>query len=116
MRVTGVTLITVLSLEQVWRDLFGDDDLDTIFSRWDPLWGKKTGRYKNKNKWRGDVEQLRPNRFGMGWQVAAREGGRERESERASERASERESSFVLIYLVWDGRWLHPRMPLRYVC
>ena len=59
------------SLEQVWRDLFGDDDLDTIFSRWDPLWGKKTGRYKNKHKWRGDVEQLRPNRFGMGWQVPA---------------------------------------------
>jgi hypothetical protein len=34
--------------------------------RWDPLWGKR-GRYKQK--WRGDVEQFRPNRFGMGWQV-----------------------------------------------
>lgn len=60
--------------DEVWRDLFGDDDLDTIFSRWDPLWGKRTGRYKQQ-KWRGDVQQLRPNRFGMGWQVAAPTGG-----------------------------------------
>ena len=62
------------SAEQVWRDLFGDDDLDSIFRRWDPLWGRKTGRY-NQQKFRGNVEQLRPNRFGMGWQVAASSHG-----------------------------------------
>jgi len=62
------------SAEEVWRDLFGDDDLDTVFRRWDPLWGKRTGRYKEQ-KWRGDVQQLRPNRFGMGWQVSAPTNG-----------------------------------------
>jgi len=66
--------------EEVWKDMFGEDDLDTIFSEWDPVWGRKMSRYKQK--WRGDIQQLRPNRFGMGWQVAAtrnpRFGGRAR--------------------------------------
>eukprot|EP00802_Teleaulax_amphioxeia_P023536 Tamp_24129.p1 GENE.Tamp_24129~~Tamp_24129.p1 ORF type:complete len:292 (+),score=60.69 Tamp_24129:1-876(+) len=81
--------------EEVWRDLFGDDDLDTIFERWDPLWGKR-GRYRQK--WRGDVEQFRPNRFGMGWQVAAPAhgfappaGGRQRPAQAKVADTSDRE-------------------------
>eukprot|EP00960_Hanusia_phi_P045456 757255-Hanusia_phi.AAC.1 len=37
---------------------------DTIFSEWDPVWGRKMSRYKQK--WRGDIQQLRPNRLATG--------------------------------------------------
>lgn len=60
----------------IFRDFFGDDDIEEIFSKYDPVWARRMGRYRDKGKYRGNIAQFRPNRHGEGWQVGQAIPGR----------------------------------------
>lgn len=98
----------------VFRDFFGDDDLDEIFSKYDPVWARRTGRYRDKGQFRGNIAQFRPNRFGKGWQVGQAKEGRhgrggsppaiETHKHVSTRRVAGGVERIVEEYLVIDGR------------